>query len=88
MSVLTVYRAIHRGLLEKFQPLLRRKGKRYTRKGTETRGKLKDCVSIDRRPKSVEDRTLPGHWEGDTVLGPTGQGCVATLVDICSQPCI
>ena len=85
VSVPTVYRAIHRGLLEKVQPLLRRKGKRYTRKGTETRGKLKDCTSIEARPKDVENRALPGHWEGDTVLGAMGKGCVATLVERTSR---
>lgn len=67
------------------QPLLRRKGKRYPRKGTETRGKLKDCTSIEARPKDVENRILPGHWEGDTVLGAMGKGCVATLVERTSR---
>ena len=37
-------------------------------------------MSIEARPKSAEDRTLPGHGEGAVLLGPTGQGCVATLV--------
>ena len=76
---------ISRGAPEKVQPLLWRKGKRYPRKGTETRGKLKDCTSIEARPKDVENRALPGHWEGDTVLGAMGKGCVATLVERTSR---
>ena len=68
------------GCRRRFGPCFDARGRGYARKGTETRGKRKDCVSIEARPKSAEDRTLPGHGEGAVLLGPTGQGCVATLV--------
>lgn len=85
LSVPTVYRGIRRGLLGAMRPLLRRKGKVFVPKGTETRGKLKDCVSIEQRPQEVRSRTTPGRWEGDTVLGANGAGCVVTLVERVSR---
>ncbi len=33
------------------------------------RGQLKDIVSVRKRPPSVEDRAVPGHWEGDLIGG-------------------
>jgi IS30 family transposase len=83
ISVPTIYRAIRKGILSReiFQPCLRRKGKPYTRKGTETRGKLSGCISIDERPPEAETRSRVGDWEGDTVLGKQGTGCLVTLVD-------
>jgi IS30 family transposase len=83
ISVPTIYRAIRKDIIsrERFRPHLRRKGKPYTRKGTETRGKLSGCISIDKRPQEAASRSRPGDWEGDTVLGKHGTGCLVTLVD-------
>ena len=84
VSVPTIYRAIDRGLLPHgTKKCLRRKGKRYRRKNatSDRRGEIKNAVSIEKRPKTVEGRKSIGHWEGDTVLGSPGTGGIVTLVE-------
>jgi IS30 family transposase len=56
-----------------------RRSRHSTDRGTG-RGQIVDAVSIRQRPAEVEDRAIPGHWEGDLVEGARGT-FIATLVE-------
>lgn len=84
----TIYRSLFvqsRGVLKKElmkhlrSRRLMRHGKTSTTKG-QRRGQIVDAVSIRERPASVEDRAIPGHWEGDLIAG-SGNSHIATLVE-------
>ncbi|HZJ14132.1 MAG TPA: IS30 family transposase [Chthoniobacteraceae bacterium] len=83
----TIYRSLFiqaRGALKKelLEHLRRTRGMRrsrhYTQK-TAIHGKIVDAISISERPASIEDRAVPGHWEGDMFFG-SGNSQIATLV--------
>ena len=83
----TIYKTLYiqsRGVLKReLQALLRRKRKfrqsRLTNKGCD-RGSIIDAVPISERPPEVDDRAIPGHWEGDLISGSMNSH-IATLVE-------
>ena len=54
---------------------------RKPRGGTERRGKFSDVITISQRPAVVDDRAVPGNWEGDLILGARGTSAIGTLVE-------
>lgn len=84
----TIYRSLFvqaRGVLKKelMQYLRSKRRMRRSRQASLKRdglGQIKDAVSIRQRPASVEDRAVPGHWEGD-LIGGSRNSYIATLVE-------
>ena len=83
----TIYRSLYiqtRGVLKKelmahlrFERLMRQSKQVRSEGG---RGKIQDAVSISERPAEVQDRAVPGHWEGDLLSG-SHNSHIATLVE-------
>jgi IS30 family transposase len=87
MSHETIYnatRAHPKGELRRERIAFLRQGhaKRLPRsRGTDRRGQIPEMVSIHVRPPEVEDRLMPGHWEGDLIKGAGNKSAVAMLVE-------
>jgi IS30 family transposase len=83
----TIYQTLYvqaRGALKRELTAYLRTGRRERgrrRMPPETRGSIPGAVSIRERPPTVEDRAIPGHWEGDLLIGARQGSSIATLVE-------
>jgi transposase, IS30 family len=82
-----IYQAIYvqgRGALRRELAVCLRTGRARRhprRKPQERRARIPDMISISERPPEVEDRAVPGHWEGDLLIGRNNQSAIGTLVE-------
>jgi IS30 family transposase len=82
----TIYQSLYvqsRGRLRKDLTRYLRTGRaaRKPRRGPTGQGRIKDMVSITERPAEVADRAVPGHWEGDLLVGKQNRSFIGTLVE-------
>lgn len=84
----TIYQYLYvlgRGELKKELTRYLRRQRPYRRKRLITqddrRGKIPEMISIEERPAEVADRSVPGHWEGDLLMGPGHRSALGTLVE-------
>ena len=88
----TIYRSLFvqaRGALRKELTACLRTGRTQRRSHKRTEhsgtGRLRDMVLISDRPAGAADRAVPGHWEGDLMVGKGGRSAIGTLVERSSR---
>jgi transposase, IS30 family len=82
----TIYKTLYvqgRGELRRELARCLRTGRarRVSRARLEKRGRNPGMVMISERPPEVDDRAVPGHWEGDLLMGKNGKSAIGTLVE-------
>lgn len=88
----TIYKTLFvqaRGALRKELAACLRSGRAQRRprlRGEQAkRGRIQNMVMLSERPPEVEDRAVPGHWEGDLIIGKGGRSAIGTLVERSSR---
>ena len=83
-SIYTYIYCLPRGELKKelMKGLRQERKFRHNRKAIHAqRGAIQDFISISERPAETLSRTIPGHWEGDLIVGKDGLSAIGTLVE-------
>ena len=88
----TIYKTLFiqaRGALRKELTACLRTGRAQRRPHMRTEqsgaGRLRNMILISDRPPEIEDRAIPGHWEGDLIIGKGGRSAIGTLVERSSR---
>jgi IS30 family transposase len=93
----TIYRSIYvqaRGTLKRDIQARLRTGrtlrKPRERVGSDARSaqRIRDMITISERPAEIEDRAVPGHWEGDLIIGKDNRSQIGTLVERSTRFCM
>jgi transposase, IS30 family len=82
----TIYQSLYVQSRGRFRKDLTRylssgRSKRKPRRGPSGQGRIPEMVSISERPPEFKDRAVPGHWEGDLLVGKQGRSFIGTLVE-------
>lgn len=83
-AIYTYIYVLPRGALKKeLTSCLRQDHKRRYKqsRGVKMERNIEDMLSIEERPMEVEDRIIPGHWEGDLIIGKNNRSALGTLVE-------
>jgi IS30 family transposase len=94
VSTETIYQSIYvqgRGALRRELAACLRTGRalrKPRRQAQARRPRIPDLVEISQRPPEVEDRAVPGHWEGDLIMGTGNTSAIGTLVERSTRFCL
>lgn len=83
-SIYTYIYLLPKGALKKELILYLRQHKKLRKnrkRSTDRRGVIPEMISIDERPAEVADRSLPGHWEGDLIMGKNHRSALGSIVE-------
>ena len=87
MSAETIYQSLYvqsRGALRRELTRYLRTGRSLRKPGRQVgqrKNRIPDMVNIAERPPEADDRRVPGHWEGDLMIGKRNATAIATLVE-------